>query len=80
MWLYKHLWMAQIKAFFCLSIQKQKKQKNKHQTNKLLMLTDSLVVRDLAQNFTEFVTVQDIFSGDLSFPIILDLLQLQRLY
>lgn len=42
----------------------------KKKTNQLLIFTGSLVVRDLAQNFTEFITVQDNFSWDLSFPII----------
>lgn len=63
-----------------LSINTKAEKAKKHQAKQLLMFIDSLSVRDLAQNFTEFVTVQDIFRGDLSFPIILDLLQLQRLY
>lgn len=44
--------------------------KAQKKTNQLLIFTGSLVVRDLAQNFTEFITVQDNFSWDLSFPII----------
>lgn len=63
-----------------LSINTKAEKAKKHQAKHLLMFTDSLSVRDLAQNFTECITVQDIFRGDLSFPIILDLLQLQRLY